>query len=128
MNINGENSIQSAYGRRRGTAIINTEKGIIVVAERNSKFLLPGGGTRPHEMQIESAIREVKEELGVYPVEVKFLFRYMAAKVFFMKVVGTPIPHNEISRIGYYNPSCNLEVSNNTKKILDIYYGSYMAP
>lgn len=126
MTIDSRNYVQSAYGRRRGTAIIETEKGIIVVAEGNSKFLLPGGGARPHEMQIESVIREVKEELDIYPVEVKFLFKHMAAKVFFMKALGTPRPHNEINRIRYYYPGCNIEVSNNTKKILDIYYESYM--
>lgn len=112
----------SAYSRRRGTAIIDTEKGIIVVSHGRSQFLLPGGGTQSNEMQIESVIREVKEELGVYPVEIRYLFRYMAAKVFLLKIAGTPKPHYEIRKMDYYYPNCKVDVSENTKKIIDMYY------
>ncbi|QYZ79662.1 NUDIX domain-containing protein [Methanofollis formosanus] len=115
----------SAYGRRRGTAIIETEKGILVVAQSHRAYLLPGGGARPDELQIQSAIRELREETGLYPIEVKYLFKHMAAKIFLMKVKGTPRPRNEIIRIAYYQPGNGIKVSPNTKKIIDQYYSLY---
>ena len=49
---------RSAYGRRRGTAIVETERGIIVVTHDNRQFLLPGGspkrGKHKFKLQLES--------------------------------------------------------------------------
>ena len=113
--------MSSAYNRRRGTALIETRRGVMVVSHGRG-YLLPGGGARRNELQIECAIRELREETGLYPVEVKYLFRFMKAKVFFMKVRGTPKPRNEIKRIAYYKPGSSTRVSLNTKKIIDRYY------
>lgn len=113
--------MSSTYNRRRGTAIIDTKKGIMVVSHGRG-YLLPGGGARPKEIQIECAIRELREETDLYPIEIKYLFRFMKAKVFLMKVRGTPIPKNEIKSIAYYKPGCNIKVSSNTKKIIEKYY------
>lgn len=111
----------SPYSRRRGTAIVDSSKGILVVSQGSEVFLLPGGGARSHELQIEAAIRELKEETGLYPIEVKYLFKFMSAKIFLMKTRGTPRPRNEIRKIAYYYPGGNIRVSYNTKKIIDIY-------
>ncbi|WP_067048329.1 NUDIX domain-containing protein [Methanofollis ethanolicus] len=59
-----------AYDRRRGTAIIESQRGILVVTHGNrGAYLLPGGGAREDELQIIAAIRELKEETGPYPMK-----------------------------------------------------------
>jgi hypothetical protein len=37
-------NFQMVHRRRRGTAIVETPKGILVASERRKIFLLPGGG------------------------------------------------------------------------------------
>jgi len=111
----------SAYQRRRGTAIVDTKDGILVVAQGNI-FLLPGGAAYSNELQIQAAIRELKEETGIYPIEVKYLFRYLNSKIFFMKTKGIPKPCSEIKKIDYYYPGKKIPLSFNTKKIIDQYY------
>lgn len=113
--------MSSAYQKRRGTAIVDTDKGILVVAQGNL-FLLPGGAAYPNELQILAAIRELKEETGIYPFEVKYLFRYLNSKIFFMRTNGTPRPCSEIKKVDYYYPGKQIPLSYNTKKIIDQYY------
>jgi len=110
----------SAYDRRRGTAIVEDERGILVVAQRKT-FLLPGGGPKGNEYQIQAAIRELIEETGLYPVEVKYLFTFKRAKIFRIKTKGVARPKNEIKKIAYYRKSNGVKVSSNTQKIIDIY-------
>lgn len=111
----------SAYQKRRGTAIVETDKGILVVSH-NSLFLLPGGAARSDELQILAAIRELQEETGTYPEEVRYLFKHLNSKIFLMKIVGIPKPCSEITRIDYYIPGKDIPLSFNTKKIIDRYY------
>ena len=47
------------YVRRRGTAIVDTPSGILVVSKDGRLFTLPGGGARPDETDSEAAIREL---------------------------------------------------------------------
>lgn len=113
--------MQSAYQKRRGTALVETDKGILVVSQ-NHLFLLPGGAAHANELQILAAIRELQEETGTYPEEVKYLFKHLNSKIFLMKIVGIPRPCSEITRIEYYFPGKDIPLSYNTRKIIDRYY------
>ncbi|WP_363318505.1 NUDIX domain-containing protein [Methanoregula sp.] len=110
-----------AYDRRRGTAIVDTSKGILVVRQGIAPFLLPGGGTKNNESRIEAAIRELREETGLIAYEVKYLFTFHQSKVFLIQAEGIPKPRHEISQIGYYSLGSSLPVSHNTKKIIEMY-------
>ena len=69
-----------AYERRRGTAIIDTPNGIIVVKQGSAPFLLPGGGARKYESRFTATMRELKEEIGLTPYYFKFLFEFKKSK------------------------------------------------
>jgi len=45
--------------RRRGTAIVGTSRGILVVAGRNKLSVLPGGGANKEESRTEAVVREL---------------------------------------------------------------------
>jgi len=60
--------------RRRGTAIVETSKGILVTSGSSKIFILPGGGANKRETRLVAAIRELKEETG-WQGEVITLFR-----------------------------------------------------
>jgi len=114
----------SVYERRRGTAIVDTNNGIIIVKGKNpqSKFLLPGGGTKGRESRLEAAVRELREETGLIARGVMFLFEYQKSKVFLIDAVGTPKPHQEISMIDYYNSSIVKEdITYDTRAIIKQY-------
>ncbi len=113
---------KSAYGRRRGTTIIDTQKGIMVVTHDNYQYLLPGGSPKRGELQIQTAIRELREETGLRAYEVRYLFTHMAAKVFLIRAEGMAEPKNEITHIGYYQKGSKLNVSNNTRLIIEKYW------
>jgi len=56
-----------AIVRRRGTAIVETPNGILVVAGRSKKFMLPGGGAEKRESRKRAAMiidgNKSKEEI-----------------------------------------------------------------
>jgi 8-oxo-dGTP pyrophosphatase MutT (NUDIX family) len=62
--------------RRRGSVIVHTPNGILVVSEGGRTFLLPGGVARRHESRRSAAIRELKEETGLEAVDCSYLFEY----------------------------------------------------
>ena len=111
--------------RRRGTAIVDTPEGILVVSRDNRTFYLPGGGAETGESRREAAIRELKEETSLLAVDCCFLFEYdsflNSHKVFLMETAGAAKPGNEIKYLAYFNGS-NLKVSNTTWEILDLYH------
>jgi 8-oxo-dGTP diphosphatase len=110
--------------RRRGTAIVKTPKGILVVSNNNRIFYLPGGGAEKSESRKDAAIRELKEETSLDTLGCTFLFEYQSLtnshKVFLMETVGVAKPCNEIKYIDYFNGS-NLRVSDATWEILEKY-------
>ena len=65
--------------RRKGIAIVHTKKGILVVAGRSKKYILPGGGAKKGESRQKAAIRELYEETGLKAKSSKYLFKYVGA-------------------------------------------------
>ncbi len=121
--------------RRRGTAIVETSQGIILVSGRKEEFLLPGGGAERYESRRNAAIRELEEETGLKADSATYLFTHIggtyqyknkyyknAHKVFLITANGTPEPRNEINQIKYYNPSQQTKLSQSTSTILEKYF------
>ena len=111
--------------RRRGTAIVDTPEGILVVSHNNRTFYLPGGGAERGETRRDAAIRELKEETNLLAVDCCYLFEYTSFtnshKVFLMETKGVARPGNEIKYLAYFDGS-NLKVSNTTWEILELYH------
>ena len=122
--------------RRRGTAIVETEQGILVTAGRGKVFLLPGGEADHRESRTQAAMRELREETSLRSSHAKFLFRHLGRvskshghgyfqdhhTVVLVEAVGTPRPSHEIKYIDYYRPGCNVHISRVTSEIIDKYY------
>jgi 8-oxo-dGTP diphosphatase len=110
--------------RRRGTAIVDTSHGILVVSRDNRTFYLPGGGAERGESRRDATIRELKEETGLNTIDCSFLFVYVSFtnshKVFLIESAGIAKPCNEIRYIDYFDGS-NLKVSNTTWEIIELY-------
>jgi 8-oxo-dGTP diphosphatase len=122
--------------RRRGTAIVETSKGILVTSGRKKIFLLPGGGAEHNESRRKAAIRELREETGLKAYSSHFLFKFEGAKhknykgghfkdyhkVFLIKASGVAKPRHEIKHIEWYKPSSEIHLSRITKTIIEQYY------
>jgi 8-oxo-dGTP pyrophosphatase MutT (NUDIX family) len=94
-----------AIRTKRGTAIVETEQGILVNAMPGDRFLLPGGGADWGESRIQTAIRELREETGLQAHTAVFLFSFQSRKndhkVFYIQAAGLAQPQNEIEKIGF---------------------------
>src|SRR5579862_9780637 len=62
--------------RRRGTAIVDTDRGILLVSDRGRLYLLPGGGAKKDESRMDAAQRGLKEETGLTAKSCRFLFSF----------------------------------------------------
>ncbi len=121
--------------RKRGTAIVDTSKGILVVSENGKTFLLPGGAAKDGENRRDAAIRELEEETGLKATECSYLFGYSgriqrdikggffkdAHKVYLMKVSGAAEPKNEIKHVAY-TKDANIKLSYTTNRIIKKYF------
>lgn len=111
--------------RKRGTAIIETKKGILLTAIKN-QYLLPGGGPKKGESRFQAAIRETTEETGLKPFYAKILFQHKSKSnehtVVLIKAKGRAKPKHEVHKIKYYKKGMNLSISTATKKIIEKYY------
>jgi 8-oxo-dGTP diphosphatase len=118
------------HHRRRGAAIVETNKGILVTAGRSKFFITPGGGAKRSESRFQAAIRELKEETGLEPYFAMILFRFSVRHktfedhntVCYIKAHGTPRPRKEVKYVAYYNPKSNIKLSSSTKEIIKRYY------
>jgi 8-oxo-dGTP pyrophosphatase MutT (NUDIX family) len=124
--------------RRKGVAIVETKKGILVGAIDNT-FILPGGGAKPRESRKKAAIRELYEETGLKTKKIKYLFRNIGvkwcdhtgkviknhSKVFLVEAAGIPKPRHEIEKIAFYKPGSKIKIGKGSKTIIDIYLKKY---
>lgn len=124
------------WKRRRGTAIVETNKGILVASGRRKIFLLPGGKAEKWESRRKAAVRELEEETGLEGYESHYLFSYVGRvhkshggghfqdhhKVFLVKAKGLPKPHHEIKYVDWYKPGSKVNISGVTKEIIEKYY------
>ncbi len=127
--------------RRRGTAIVETSKGILVTSSRNKLFLLPGGGAEKWESRRKAAIRELREETYLKAYSWKYLFTHNEPKytlegkkrkirnlhkVFLIKAKGIPRPnYHDVYHINYWKPRCNVNISRTTKLIIEKYISNF---
>ena len=125
--------------RRRGTAIVETERGILLTAGRTGKpFILPGGGTKRGESRFMAALRELTEETHLLPYSAQIIFKHkgkvrptMSGRhkfqdhhtVCLVRASGIPRPGGgDAKRIDYYYPGCSVWISTTTKEIIEKYY------
>ena len=121
--------------RHRGSAIIETEKGILVTAGRHKVFLLPGGTANSGESRRKATKRELKEETNLRSYSLKYLFTWVEPpsvshkaihKVFLVKANGTPKPnYRDVYYIDYWKPNSDIKLSWQTKGIIDKYLREY---
>jgi len=123
------------YHRRKGIAIVETKKGILVVAGRGKTFILPGGGAKSWESREKAAIRELYEETGLKAKKVKYLFSDVGikwhdhkgrlirnySKVFLIEAEGKPRPRHEIKYISFWKPNSRIRLGVGSKKIIEKY-------
>lgn len=113
--------VPSAYDQRRGSAIVETGRGILLASSTGSYFRLPGGKPKKGESSIQAAIRELREETGLRACDVRYLFTFSRSKVFLIRAKGTPEPTSEIHHLAHYPPESGIRVSANTKRIIRRY-------
>ncbi|MFC2072855.1 NUDIX domain-containing protein [Chloroflexota bacterium] len=125
--------------RRRGTAIVETERGILLTGGRPGKpFILPGGGAERGESRFMAALRELTEETHLLPYAAEIIFKHKGKirptisgrhkfqdhhTVCLVKASGIPRPGGgDAKRIGYYYLGCNIRISSTTREIIEKYY------
>jgi len=128
------------YHRRRGTAIVETPRGILVCASRNKLFMLPGGGANKGESRKRATIRELHEETGLKTISCKFLFSFRGSKhhsysgksfrdmhkIFLIKAEGHPLPnYHDVSHIDYWKPNSRVNISRTTRIIIEKYINEF---
>ena len=80
--------------------VINSKGEILLQKRSKSKFIQPGkwdtsvgGHLDPGESYIEGAVREMKEELGIKEVPIRFLYKYVMSNEIETEIVSTFLVH-----------------------------------
>ena len=121
--------------RRKGIAIVETSKGVLVVGGSDKKFMLPGGGADRWESRKKAAIRELYEETGLHTKKIKYLFRDVGGKwrnykgqvmrnytkVFLIEAEGRARPRSEVKYIDYWKPKSKIKIILGTSRIIRKY-------
>ncbi len=121
--------------RRKGTAMVHTPKGILVVSGRSRIYALPGGGANKEESRKKAAMRELGEETGLKTKATKYLFEYEGkkwydhkgkgirnhTKVFLIDVCGRARPRHEIKYIAFWKEGSSVRISKGTEMLIKKY-------
>lgn len=109
--------------RRRGTVVVESAAGIVLVRMKGGSFMLPGGQAEAVESRAQAAIRELKEEADLGALSVIQLFehesKHYAHKVFYVVASGVPRPSSEIDEIAYFTPDFQGEIGFSSRRILE---------
>ena len=122
--------------RRRGTAIVDTPSGILVVAGKRKMFMLPGGGAQKDETRRNAAIRELREETGLRTRACRYLFSYNSPKddrrfrnlhkVFLIEAEGVAeADTREVKYLDYWKEGSNIHLSDSARVIIDLYLSRF---
>lgn len=110
--------------KRRGTALVVTPKGILVVSSDGKIYMLPGGQPDRGERRKDAAIRELREETGLVASSCSFLFEYTSPyyyhKVYLITASGEAKPKSEIRYIDYFT-GANIPLFDSYLKMIELY-------
>jgi 8-oxo-dGTP diphosphatase len=117
--------------RRRGTAVVDTDRGILLVSSSSRLYLLPGGGAKKGEDRMDAALRELKSETRLEPKSCKYLFSFDEPedkklrnlhKVYLIEVEGDlGKVSNEKRHFAYWHEGSKLNLSNSSRLIIERY-------
>jgi 8-oxo-dGTP diphosphatase len=117
--------------RMRGTAIVDTDKGIVLVSNSNRLYILPGGGAKKDEDRMDAAMRELKRQTGLDAKSCRYLFSFDEPedkklrnlhKVYLVEVEDEVAKSpRERKRIEFWHEGSKLNLSNSARLIIDRY-------
>ena len=123
--------------QRRGAAIVETKKGILVVAwkDKSKGFMIPGGRAEFLETRKKAAIRELYEETRLKAEKAEYIADFIGpvhknekgklqrnhSKIYLIEASGKPIPSSEIKHIAFWTPKSSIKLMKGAKEVLDLY-------
>ena len=126
-------SMRKRTVQTRSTAIVESIKGILVIAGKRGLYSLPGATVREHERRENSVVRGLREETGLKAKKVDFLFSHDEPddgrkirnlhRVFLIEADGRPGHRSgEAKKISYWKPGSSINTNNTSKLIMERYF------